>query len=65
MQARFHCGEVMEYLGKKEKEHCFECSVCQAREYTLDPDKSTTPEEKPRKKMTDFGNWTKMGKPFR
>lgn len=51
----------MDYLGEKEKEHTFECKICGEREVSLDPDKPTTPEEKPRKSMREYGNETLIG----
>ena len=66
MEPRYHCNELMDYLGEKEKEHTFECTKCSVREVTLDPNKLTTPEEKPRKSMREYGNETVIGtKPFK
>ena len=62
MEPRYHCNEEMEYLGVKGKEHVFECIMCQAREVTLDPNKPTTPEEKPRKSLKEYGPATIIGK---
>jgi hypothetical protein len=52
----------MDYLGIKDNEHWFECKACGARESTLDPEKPTTPVEKPRKGMREFGSSTVIGK---
>lgn len=66
VKPRYHCNEEMDYLGVKEKDHVFECKVCGIREVTLDPNKPTTPEEKPRKNMREYGSATVIGsKPFR
>ena len=55
----------MDYLGIKGEEHWFECQICGAREVN-DPNKPTTPEEKPRKSMREYGSSTVIGsKPFR
>ena len=51
----------MDYLGAKEKEHVFECKVCGEREVTLDPNKPTTPEERPRKSLREYGGATVIG----
>ncbi len=61
MEPRYHCSELMDYLGEKEKEHTFECTKCGAREVTLDPNRPTTPEEKPRKSMREYGSATVIG----
>ena len=39
---RFHCDVEMEYIGVKDGEHWFECSICQEREATKHPNKPTT-----------------------
>ena len=62
MEPRYHCNEEMEYLGLKEKEHWFECIQCNARESTLDPEKPTTPLERPRKSLREYGTETVIGK---
>lgn len=36
---RFHCDKEMEYIGVKDGEHWFECSICQEREATKHPNK--------------------------
>ncbi len=59
-QVRFHCDTEMEYIGVKDGEHWFECKICGEREATKHPNRPTTPEEKPRGKMTDYGNPTKI-----
>jgi len=58
---RFHCDTEMEYIGVKDGEHWFECKLCQEREATKNPYKPTTPMEKPRKSMREFGSPTKIG----
>lgn len=58
---RYHCDTEMEYIGVKDGEHWFECKLCQEREATKHPYKPTTPLEKPRKGMREFGNPTKIG----
>lgn len=64
-KARYHCNEEMDYLGKHMGEHWFECSVCGSREVN-DPNKPTTPEERPRKDPREYGSHTVIGsKPYR
>jgi len=66
MEPRYHCNELMDYLGIEYGEHWFECKICGVREVTLDPNKPTTPEEKPRKNMREYGSSTVIGsKPFK
>lgn len=62
MEPRYHCDQEMEYLGLKDKEHWFECKQCNVREVTLDPDKPTTPFERPRKSLREYGTATVIGK---
>lgn len=62
MEPRYHCDQEMEYLGLKEKEHWFECIQCNVRESTLDPEKPTTPLERPRKSLREYGTETIIGK---
>lgn len=61
MEPRYHCNELMDYLGVKKKEHTFECKICGIREVTLDPNKPVVPEEKPRKSMREYGSETVIG----
>ena len=64
-KARYYCNEEMDYLGKHMGEHWFECSVCGSREVN-DPNKPTTPEERPRKDPREYGSHTIIGsKPYR
>lgn len=58
---RYHCGEEMDYLGENNQGHGFGCKFCDVIEYSIDPTKPTTPEERPRKSMLTFGYETKIG----
>lgn len=52
----------MEYLGKNDQGHCFECPDCQYREYTNDPEAPITPHEVARKSMLEWSLGSRMGK---